>query len=206
VICCADRSAVFERDCGEDGVHDERTGVLSVAHKAAQDVPVPFARVESPAAGWASQEEIAASASVVKSGRSNARGFVVILRKARSVSQATRTRSGPESAASSQARLSFQPAAQRLVDDLAKRPAGASRFRRELGRHIVIQGQCRFSCADATLRHHEVKKYAPIPIAHALTMSCTRLMRSESLYSISLNQSRIASLSRMASSSGRKLQ
>jgi hypothetical protein len=58
-----------------------------------------------PAAGWASQEEIAASASDVESGRSNTRGFVAILKKAHSVSQAKRTRSGPESTASSQARL-----------------------------------------------------------------------------------------------------
>ncbi len=32
--------------CGEDGVHDQRTGSLSVANETAQDVPVPFARVE----------------------------------------------------------------------------------------------------------------------------------------------------------------
>ena len=37
-----------------------------------------------PAAGWASQEEIAASASAVESGRSNTRGLVAILRKAHS--------------------------------------------------------------------------------------------------------------------------
>ena len=42
---------MFERDCGEDGVHDQRTRSLSVAHKTAQDVPVPFARVENPG-GW----------------------------------------------------------------------------------------------------------------------------------------------------------
>lgn len=34
----------------------------------------------------------------------------------------------------------FQPPAQGLVDDLAERPAGALRFRLELGRHVVIQG------------------------------------------------------------------
>src|SRR5215469_4879073 len=44
----ADRSAMFQRDCREDGVHDQRTGSLSIAHKLAQDVPVPFARVENP--------------------------------------------------------------------------------------------------------------------------------------------------------------
>lgn len=36
-----------------------------------------------------------------------------------------------------------QSAAERLVDDLAERPAGAARFRLEVGRHIVIQGQRR---------------------------------------------------------------
>lgn len=34
----------------------------------------------------------------------------------------------------------FQPSAQGLVDDLTERPAGAWRFRLELG-HVVIQGQ-----------------------------------------------------------------
>jgi hypothetical protein len=41
----------------------------------------------------------------MESVRSNTRGFVAILRKAHSVSQAKRTRSGPESTASSQTRL-----------------------------------------------------------------------------------------------------
>jgi hypothetical protein len=34
-----------------------------------------------------------------------------------------------------------QPAAQRVVDDLAEGPAGAPRFRLELGRHILVQGE-----------------------------------------------------------------
>ena len=66
---------------------------------------MPLARLEKPAAGWASQEVIAAPASEAESGRSNTRGFVTILGKARSVSQAKRTSSGPESAPASQARL-----------------------------------------------------------------------------------------------------
>ena len=41
----------------------------------------------------------------LESGRSNTLGLVAILRKAQSVSQANRTSSGPESVASSQARL-----------------------------------------------------------------------------------------------------
>jgi hypothetical protein len=49
----ADRGAVLERDRSEDGVHDERTDSLSVAHNTAQDVPVPFARVENPGGGLA---------------------------------------------------------------------------------------------------------------------------------------------------------
>jgi len=32
----------------------------------------------------------------------------------------------------------FQPAAQHLVDGLAERPAGALRFRLELGRYVVV--------------------------------------------------------------------
>jgi hypothetical protein len=42
---------MFERDRGEDCVHDKRAGRLSVAHKTAQDFPVPFARIENPC-GW----------------------------------------------------------------------------------------------------------------------------------------------------------
>jgi hypothetical protein len=96
---------MFERDRGEDGVHNKRAGSLPIAHKTAQDFPVPFARIENPCGWLAEPEEIAASASETESGRSNTRGFVAILRKAHSVSQAKRTRSGPESTASSQARL-----------------------------------------------------------------------------------------------------
>lgn len=58
-----------------------------------------------PATGWASQEDIAASASDVESGRSNTPALVAILIKAHSVSHAKRTRSCPESAASNQVRL-----------------------------------------------------------------------------------------------------
>lgn len=36
-----------------------------------------------------------------------------------------------------------QPVAQRLVDNLFERPAGAARFRLELGGHVVIEGESR---------------------------------------------------------------
>ena len=36
-----------------------------------------------------------------------------------------------------------QPATQRFIDDLAEGPAGAARFRPELGCHILIQGKRR---------------------------------------------------------------
>ena len=39
---------MFERDCSEDGVHNKWAGSLSVAHESAQNVPVPFARIENP--------------------------------------------------------------------------------------------------------------------------------------------------------------
>ena len=39
---------MLQRDRGEDGVHDQRAGSLSVAHKTAQDVPAPFARIGNP--------------------------------------------------------------------------------------------------------------------------------------------------------------
>jgi hypothetical protein len=38
---------VLERDRGEDRVHDKRAGGLAVVHKAAEDVPVPLARLEN---------------------------------------------------------------------------------------------------------------------------------------------------------------
>jgi hypothetical protein len=47
------------------------------------------------------------------------------------------------------AATALQPPAKRVVDDFAERPAGAVRFRLELGRHVVIQGQGRFACTDA---------------------------------------------------------
>jgi len=96
---------VLKSDGSEDRVHDKRAGGLAVAHKTTQDVPVPLPRLENASRRLGSQEEIAASASDVESRRSNTRGFVAILKKAHSVSQAKRTRSGPESTASSQARL-----------------------------------------------------------------------------------------------------
>ena len=37
--------------------------------------------------------------------------------------------------------LVSQSTAQRFVDDLAKRPTGAARFRLQFCRHVVIQGQ-----------------------------------------------------------------
>ena len=51
----------------------------------------------------------------------------------------------------------FQPPAQRPVDDLAERPAGALRFRLELGRHVVIQSQRRPHALMLQSRPYEVK-------------------------------------------------
>jgi hypothetical protein len=107
-VRCTKRGAVFQRNRGDDGVHDERAGGLALAHQAAQDLPVPLTRFEdTPTAGWASQDETTASASDVESGCSNTRGFVPMRRKAHSVSQAKRTILGPERASSSHARLSW---------------------------------------------------------------------------------------------------
>lgn len=50
-----------------------------------------------------------------------------------------------------------QAAAQRLVDDLTEGPAGAARFRLELGRDIVVQGKRRSHVLMLGLRHHDVK-------------------------------------------------
>jgi len=58
----------------------------------------------------------------------------------------------------------FQPAAQCLVDDLAEGPAGTLRFRPELGRDVVIQGQ---GCPHALMlgsRHHDVNDLPLAPV------------------------------------------
>ena len=49
-----------------------------------------------------------------------------------------------------------QPAAQRLIDDLAKRPAGAARLRLEIGGDIVVQGECRSHVLMLRSKHHDV--------------------------------------------------
>jgi len=51
----------------------------------------------------------------------------------------------------------FQPPAQRVVDDLAERPASALRFGLELGCHIIIQSQRRSHALMLGRRHHDVK-------------------------------------------------
>src|SRR5260370_29892996 len=56
----------------------------------------------------------------------------------------------------------FQPPAQRLVDDLTERPAGALRFRLELSRHVVIQGHRRPHALIIHSRHHDDKKFASL--------------------------------------------
>jgi hypothetical protein len=42
---------MLKSDGSENRVHDKRAGGLAVAHKTAQDVPVPLARLEDPG-GW----------------------------------------------------------------------------------------------------------------------------------------------------------
>jgi hypothetical protein len=53
-----------------------------------------------------------------------------------------------------------QPAAQHLVDDLAEGPAGAARFRLELGRDIVVQGERRSHVLMLGCRHHDVNSWS----------------------------------------------
>jgi hypothetical protein len=55
----------------------------------------------------------------------------------------------------------FQPPSQCLIDDLSKGPASALRFRLELGRHVVIEGQRRPHALMLGLRHYDVKAFAP---------------------------------------------
>jgi hypothetical protein len=54
-----------------------------------------------------------------------------------------------------------QAAAQRLVDDLSERPASAARFRLEVGRYIIVQGEGRAHSLMLYMRHHDVKPYSP---------------------------------------------
>jgi hypothetical protein len=49
-----------------------------------------------------------------------------------------------------------QPAPQRIVDDLAEGPAGAARFRLELGRHIIVEGERRSHVLMLWLKHHDI--------------------------------------------------
>jgi hypothetical protein len=55
----------------------------------------------------------------------------------------------------------LQPPAQCLIDDLSKGPASALRFRLELGRDVVIEGQRRPHALMLRSRHHDVKAFAP---------------------------------------------
>lgn len=50
----------------------------------------------------------------------------------------------------------LQPSAQRLVDDFAEWPAGTARFRLEVGRHVVIQGERRSHVLMLRSKHHDV--------------------------------------------------
>jgi hypothetical protein len=49
-----------------------------------------------------------------------------------------------------------KPATQRLVHNLAERPASPARFRLELGRYIVVQGKRRSHVLMLLFRHHDV--------------------------------------------------
>jgi hypothetical protein len=49
---------MLERDSGEDSIHHQRAGGLSLAHKAAQDVPVPFAGLKYPESTASSQARL----------------------------------------------------------------------------------------------------------------------------------------------------
>jgi hypothetical protein len=70
------------------------------------------------------------------------------------------------------ARRLSSPPAQRLVDDLAERPASALRFRLELGRH-VIEGQRRPHERKLQSRHHDVEGFGPpVRITRAMPMRC----------------------------------
>lgn len=50
-----------------------------------------------------------------------------------------------------------EPAPERVVDDLAKGPSGAPRFRLELGRDVVVQRQRGTHILMLSQRHHDVK-------------------------------------------------
>ena len=61
-----------------------------------------------------------------------------------------------------------QPAAQRLVDDLAEGPTGPARLRFELGGHIIVQSESRSHGLMLSPRHHDVNAAAR-PAEHETT-------------------------------------
>jgi hypothetical protein len=70
----------------------------------------------------------------------------------------------------------IQPPAQCIVNDFAKGPAGASRFRLELGRHVIIEGQRSPHALMLLTGHHDVKAGAD-SIARATPKSVLVLNR-----------------------------
>jgi hypothetical protein len=83
---------MLDRDCGEDRVHDKRAGGLFAAYKTAGDIPVPLVKN---AGGWLGKSEGDRCFGLKGGGRSNTRGFVAILRRARRVGQAKADEIGP---------------------------------------------------------------------------------------------------------------
>jgi hypothetical protein len=49
-----------------------------------------------------------------------------------------------------------QPAPQRIVDDVSERQSGTARFRLQLGRDVLVQGQRRSHALMLLPRHHDV--------------------------------------------------
>jgi len=97
---------MLQRDRGEDGVHDQRAGSLSVAHKTAQDVPAPFARIGNPHGPAERARKKSPLRLRLWIAGVRTRGDLLQSEEGHSASQPKRTRSGSESTASSQAWLS----------------------------------------------------------------------------------------------------
>src|SRR5215470_1162256 len=50
-VCRVKRGAMFQRNCGDNSIYDERAGSLALVHQLAQDFPVALTRIEDAGGG-----------------------------------------------------------------------------------------------------------------------------------------------------------
>ena len=162
---------MLERDCGEHGVHDERACCLALADEAAQDFPVPLARIEDAGDRLGEPRRNPTSASEVDSGRSNTRGWV-----AQEGPQGKPNGPGQASKAPSRAKPGFSRAAP--PSDDRRRAAGSHRQGSPVQRTFylldkvsnVVQGKPRFEIPKVRV----VTWRPPLPCAASACQAATQ--------------------------------